>query len=293
MFFESVVNSVKSARGHSPPKRHSASLRRYGSAHFPYLTSLCRCRVRLRLSLTVLSISNTQLCFASPWLSDSTHFISITTLLISFPLLCHSLPSHRLSTPFHRFASHFNSAATFLRHADTKLLLCTTPLRHPKAHRRYALTSHSNPFALLVCAIPKRYTALLYGTLPMRIFTLIFIAFSSRRFTFPALRISAPFRIITSLLQRTADSSVRYFAISQLSNTFPGPLFASPAPCPATLFRSITVFSLPLLREHFNTIPLLYGVCYTTPALNNSLTVQIHFITCLCHVSSKLCFSIS
>ena len=122
MLFESVVNSVKSARGHSPPKRHSASPR-------PYLSSLYRCRVRLRLSVTVLNISNTQLCFTSPWLSDSTHFISITTLLISFPLLCHSLPSHRLSTPFHRFASHFN-AATFLRHADTKLLLCTTPLRH-------------------------------------------------------------------------------------------------------------------------------------------------------------------
>ena len=34
--------------------------------------------------------------------------------------------------------------------------------------------------------------------------------------------------------------------------------------------------------------PSLYGVCYTTPALNNTLTVQIHCITCHCHVASLL-----
>ena len=243
MLFESVVNSVKSARGHSPPKRLSASLHLYGSAHCPYLSSLYRCRVRLRLSVTVLNISNTQLCFTSPWLSDSTHFISITTLLISFPLLCHSLPSHRLSTPFHRFTSHFNSAATFLRHSDTKLLLCTTPLRHSKTHRRYAQTW-------------------LVTTMPV-------LSPTVRRFAFPALRISAPFRIITPLLRRTADSTVRYFSEAILSNSFPGPLFASPTPCAATLFRSITVFSLP---QPICAIPSLYGVCYTTPALNNSFT---------------------
>ena len=174
MFFESVVNSVKSARGHSPPKRHSASPR-------PYLSSLYRRKVTLCFSVTVLSISDTQLCFTSPWLSDSTHFIPITTLLISFPLLCHSLPSHRLSTPFHRFASHFNSAATFLRHSDAKLLLCTSPLRHSQTW--------------LVTTMPVLSPAV-------------------RRFSFPALRISAPFRIITPLRQRKADSSVRYFAFS-------------------------------------------------------------------------------
>ena len=141
MLFESVVNSVKSARGHSPPKRHSASPR-------PYLSSLYRCRVRLRLSVTVLNISNTQLCFTSPWLSDSTHFISITTLLISFPLLCHSLPSHRLSTPFHRFTSHFN-AATFLRHADTILSFAIPIQNYSFAPLRFAIPKH-------IGATPKR-----------------------------------------------------------------------------------------------------------------------------------------
>lgn len=180
---------VSNQRG-AIPKRHSASPR-------PCLTSLYRCRVRLRLSVTVLNISNTQLCFTSPWLSDSTHFISITTLLISFPLLCHSLPSHRLSTPYHRFTSHFNSAATFLRHSDTKLLLCTSPLRHSKTHRRYAQTW-------------------LVTTMPV-------LSPTVRRFTFPALRISAPFRIIASLRQRTADSTVRYFAFTHLYGHFQGP----------------------------------------------------------------------
>ena len=230
MFFESVVNSVKSARGHSPPKRLSASLLLYGSAHCPYLTSLYRRKVTLCFSVTVLNISNTQLCFTSPWLSDSTHFIPITTLLISFPLLCHSLPSHRLSTPFHRFTSHFNTAA-LLRHSDTKLLLCTTPLRHSKTFRNYAQT-------WLVTTMPVLSPAV-------------------RLFAFPALRISAPFRIITPL---RLFGSVRYFSEAILSNSFPGPLFASPAPYTATLCRNITVFSF----------PRLYGLCYATPALNNS-----------------------
>ena len=117
------------------PKRLSASLR-------PYLSSLYRRKVTLCFSVTVLSISDTQLCFTSPWLSDSTHFIPITTLLISFPLLCHSLPSHRLSTPFHRFASHFNSAATFLRHSDAIL--------------SFAIPIQNYSFAPLRFAIPKR-----------------------------------------------------------------------------------------------------------------------------------------
>ena len=226
MFFESVVNSVKSARGHSPPKRHSPSPR-------PYLSSLYRRKVTLCFAVTVLNISDTQLCFTSPWLRDSTHFISLTMLLISSPLLCHSLPSHRLSTLNHRFASHFN-AATLLRHSDTKLLLCTTPLRHSKTFRNYAQT-------WLVTTMPVLSPAV-------------------RRFAFPALRISAPFRIITPL---RLFGSVRYFAISQLSNTFPGPLFASPTPCAATLCQSITIFSL----------PRLYGLCYATPALNNSIAI--------------------
>ena len=98
--------------------------------------------------MTVLNISDTQLCFTSPWLSDSTHFISITTLLISFPLLCHSLPSHRLSTPFHRFTSHFNSAA-FLRHPLTPLLFAIPIQNYSKTQRRYTLTSHTNAYTQL------------------------------------------------------------------------------------------------------------------------------------------------
>ena len=219
MLFESVVNSVKSARGHSPPKRHSPSPR-------PYLSSLYRRKVTLCFSVTVLSISNTQLCFTSPWLSDSTHFIPITTLLISFPLLCHSLPSHRLSTPFHRFASHFN-AATLLRHSFTPLRFAMPIQNYSKTFRNYAQT-------WLVTTMPVLSPAV-------------------RRFSFPALRISAPFRIITPLLRRTADSSVRYFSETILSNSSPGPLFASPTPYTATLFQSITIFSLPLRRNavHF------------------------------------------
>ena len=42
------------------------------------------------------------------------------------------------------------------------------------------------------------------------------------------------------------------------------------------------------LTKKSNAIPSLYGVCYTTPALNNTLTVQIHCIPCLCHVASLL-----
>ena len=37
--------------------------------------------------------------------------------------------------------------------------------------------------------------------------------------------------------------------------------------------------------------PSLYGVCYTTPALNNTLAVQIHDSAKHFHDSSKLCFS--
>lgn len=132
----------------------------------------------------------------------------------------------------------------------------------------------------------------------MRNFTLIFIAFSSRRFAFPALRISAPFRIITPLRRRTADSTVRYFAFTHLYGHCQGPsllrlhltrqryseasqsfLFL----CGETLFIS---FALRSMLYNARTEQFLYF-----SALFYALTVQIHCITCLCHVSSKLCFA--
>ena len=131
--FLNLLLIVSNQRG-AIPKRHSASPR-------PYLSSLYRRKVTLCFAVTVLNISDTQLCFTSPWLSDSTHFISITTLLISFPLLCHSLPSHRLSTPFHRFASHFN-AATFLRHALAPPLFATPIQNYSFAPLRFAIPKH-------------------------------------------------------------------------------------------------------------------------------------------------------
>ena len=237
MLFESVVNSVKSARGHSPPKRHSASPR-------PYLSSLYRRKVTLFFAVTVLNISDTQLCFTSPWLSDSTHFISITTLLISFPLLCHSLPSHRLSTPFHRFTSHFNSAA-FLRHPLTPLLFAIPIQNYSKTQRRYTLTSHTN-------------------------------AYTQLRFDFHCPLVSAlcfsgaPH--ICSVSYHNSATPVRFCALLRLFasvHTLPGPLFASPTPCTTTLFQSITIFSFPRLA-HFNSTPSLYGLCYSTPALINT-----------------------
>lgn len=186
---------AKSARGHSPPKRHSAS-------PSPCLSSLYRRKVTLCFSVTVLDISHTQLCFTSPWLSDSTHFISITTLLISFPLLCHSLPSHRLSTPFHRFTSHFNSGA------PQTVPCVTSPFRNSVIH-------FQGPSLLRLRLTRQRY----------------------------------------------AKASQSFLCLN----------------------RSLLNWST----------PSLYGVCYTTPALNNTLTVQIHGSTRLSHDSSKLCFSIS
>ena len=136
---------------------------------------------------------------------------------------------------------------------------------------RYPLTafllpsigSHHISTPLRFCAIPIQN----YSTTSLHLdFSHQCLCPTVRRFAFPALRISAPFRIITPL---RLCGSVRYFSATILSNSLPGPLFASPTPCTTTLFRSITVFSFPRLA-HFNSTPSLYGLCYSTPALINT-----------------------
>ena len=188
-----------------------------------------------------------------------------------------------ISFPSPLYSYHFLYSAT--RYPLTAFLLPSIGSHHISTPplRSCAIPMQNYSFAPLRFAIPKHcFSHQCRGP-------------AVRRFSFPALRISAPFRIITPLRQRKADSSVRYFAISQLSNTLPGPLFASPTPYTSTLCQSITIFSLP--KQVFT--QLVYAYALRTILFNARteqflrLTVQIHRITCHCHDSSKLCFSVA